>query len=180
MSAFIATRLSTVSSSVSPLLVDDTPMLRLMTSADRRFAAISNVVRVRVEFSKNRLNTERPRSNGTFFTSRSAIDANGTAVSRTRRMISAGRPSSVSRWVRSPPALSCGLRTARLGPEQQLAIPAARQHDRKIARDGKTDTGVGRLDRQLAAAAVDQHRELDASRPAVVEELVDRRADAAP
>jgi hypothetical protein len=29
MSAFIATRLSTVSSSVSPLLVDEKPMLRL-------------------------------------------------------------------------------------------------------------------------------------------------------
>ena len=62
-----------------PLLVDDTPMLRLITSADRRFAAISKVVRVRVEFSKNRLNTELcPRSNGTFFTSRSEIDAKGT------------------------------------------------------------------------------------------------------
>ena len=62
MSAFIATRLSTVSSSVSPLLVDDTPMLRLITSADSRLAAISNVVRVRVEFSKNRLNTELARA----------------------------------------------------------------------------------------------------------------------
>ena len=74
MSAFIATRLSTVSSSVSPLIVDDAPMLRLMTSADSRLAAISNVVRVRVEFSKNRLNTALPRSSGTFFTSRSPID----------------------------------------------------------------------------------------------------------
>ena len=84
MSAFIATRLSTVSSSVSPLVVDDAPMLRLITSADSRLAAISNVVRVRVEFSKNRLNTDRPRSSGTFFTSRSPIEANGTAVSRMR------------------------------------------------------------------------------------------------
>ena len=32
-------------------------MFRLITSADRRLAAISNVVRVRVEFSKNTLNT---------------------------------------------------------------------------------------------------------------------------
>jgi hypothetical protein len=31
--------------------------LRLTTSADSRLAAISKVVRVRVEFSKNRLNT---------------------------------------------------------------------------------------------------------------------------
>ena len=46
-------------------------MFRLITSADRRLAAISKVVRVRVEFSKNRLNTLLPRSSGTFFTSRS-------------------------------------------------------------------------------------------------------------
>ncbi len=36
----------------------------LNTSADRRLAAISNVVRVRVLFSKNRLNTLLPRSSG--------------------------------------------------------------------------------------------------------------------
>src|SRR5262245_14433886 len=157
MSAFIATRLSTVSSSVSPLLVDDTPMFRLMTSADRRFAAISKVVRVRVEFSKNRLNTERPRNSGTFFTSRSAIEANGTAVSRTRTMISAGRPSSVSRCVKSPAALSCGLRTARLGSQREAAFRVARQHDRQVAGDGETYARVRRLDRQFAAAAIDQH-----------------------
>ena len=77
-------------------------MLRLMTSADRRLAAISNVVRVRVEFSKKRLNTALPRSSGTFFTSRSAIDTNGSAVSRMLRMTSAGRPSSVRRCVSAP------------------------------------------------------------------------------
>ncbi len=46
-------------------------MFRLMTSADRRLEAISKVVRVRVEFSKNRLNTLLPRISGTFLTSRS-------------------------------------------------------------------------------------------------------------
>src|SRR6266700_5029752 len=66
MSACIAERLSTVSSRVSPLVEDDTVMFRLMTSADRRFAAISKVVRVRVEASKNRLNTDLPRRSGTF------------------------------------------------------------------------------------------------------------------
>src|SRR5881227_1254794 len=80
MSAFIATRLSIVSSSVSPFAVDDTPMFRLITSAERRLAAISNVVRVRVLFSKKRLKTALPRRSGTFFTSRSAIDTNGTGV----------------------------------------------------------------------------------------------------
>src|SRR5216683_121536 len=66
MSACIAERLSTVSSRVSPLVEDDTVIFRLMTSAERRFAAISKVVRVRVEASKNRLNTDLPRRCWTF------------------------------------------------------------------------------------------------------------------
>ena len=57
-------------------------MSRLITSADRRLAAISKVVRVRVEFSKNRLNTLLPRSSGTFFTSRSLTLVKLAAVSR--------------------------------------------------------------------------------------------------
>src|SRR6266446_1753570 len=82
MSAYIAERLSTVSRRVSPLVEDDTTMFRLMTSADRRFAAISKVVRVRVEASKNRLNTDLPRRSGTFFTSRSVTPTKDAAVSR--------------------------------------------------------------------------------------------------
>jgi hypothetical protein len=71
MSAAIADRLAMVSSSDSPLLAEERAMSRLITSADSRVAAISKVVRVRVLFSKNRLNTLLPRSSGTFFTSRS-------------------------------------------------------------------------------------------------------------
>src|SRR5881398_3312618 len=82
---------------VSPVAVEERAMSRLITSADRRVAAISKVVRVRVLFSKNRLNTLLPRSIGTFLTSRSAMEANGTAVSRIRPMTLAGKPSSVSR-----------------------------------------------------------------------------------
>src|SRR5258705_6106312 len=179
MSAFIATRLSTVSSSVSPLLVDEKPMLRLMTSADRRLAAISKVVRVRVEFSKNRLNTERPRNSGTFFTSRSAIDAKGTAVSRMRTMTSAGSPSSVSRCVSSPSAVSWGLRTARLGRERELAVIHTRKNDGEFARDGEARARVSRLDRQLATAPSDEHGGLDHCRAPQIEQLGDRRGNAA-
>ena len=93
-----------------PWRCDEVLMLRLMTSAERRLAAISKVVRVRVEFSKNRLNTLLPRSSGTFFTSRSATSVKGAARSRMPVRISRGRPSRVSRWISSPLALSCGLR----------------------------------------------------------------------
>ena len=57
----MAYRLSMVSSRVSPLAVDERPMSRLMTSAERRLAAISKVVRVRVEFSKTGLKTPAPQ-----------------------------------------------------------------------------------------------------------------------
>jgi hypothetical protein len=47
--------------------VDEVEISKLITSADKRLAAISKVVRVRVEFSKKRLNTLLPRSSGNFF-----------------------------------------------------------------------------------------------------------------
>ena len=65
-----------------PWPCDERAMSRLMTSADSRLAAISKVVRVRVQFSKNRLKTLLPRSSGTFLTSRSLTLRKVPAVSR--------------------------------------------------------------------------------------------------
>src|SRR5690554_4415739 len=110
MSACIAHRLSTVSSRLSPLAVELVDTFRLTTSADRRLAAISKVVRVRVEFSKNRLNTLLPRSTGSFLISRSATSVKGAAVSRMAVRVSRGSPSRVSRWRRPPFLSSWGLR----------------------------------------------------------------------
>src|SRR5205814_1193502 len=123
-----------------------------------------------------------PRSRGTFLTSRSAIDTNGTAVSRMRSMISGGIPSSVSRCCSSPPALSCGLRTwltCRGLDREPEPVCAAIEHHRQLARHRHAGPDVGSLDRQLAPTAVDQNRELDLLRAAVVEQLVDRGADRA-
>src|SRR4029079_16207038 len=127
MAACMAERLATVSSSDSPLVADETAMFRLMTSAESRYAAISKVVRVRVEGSKKRLNTLLPRSSGTFFTSRSVTPANDSAVSRICTRISRGSPSMESRCVSSPLALSCGLFTLLLQSELELALCAALQ-----------------------------------------------------
>ena len=77
----MAIKLSTVSKIVSPFDCDEVPTLRLITSADNRLAAISKVVRVRVLFSKNILQTVLPRSSGTFLISRSATPTNVSAVS---------------------------------------------------------------------------------------------------
>src|SRR5260221_12316695 len=152
MSACIAERFATVSSSDSPFEAEETAMLRLMTSADRRLAAISNVVRVRVEGSKNRLKTLLPRRIGTFFTSRSVTPANDSAVSRIWVRISRGRPSVGRRCWSSPFAFSCGLRSMLgLQNERELPVVAARKAQPLFGRH--LDAGAGGLgaDRQLPA-----------------------------
>ena len=83
-------------------------MSKLMTSADKRLAAISKVVRVRVEFSKNKLNTLLPRSKGTFLTSRSFTLTKLAAVSRMWVSVSLGSPSMESKCTNSPWLLSWG------------------------------------------------------------------------
>src|SRR5262245_22714033 len=54
----------------------------LTASADRRFAASSKEVRVRVEASKKRLMTVLPRRAGTFFIDLADTSLNDSAVSR--------------------------------------------------------------------------------------------------
>src|SRR5690606_6146618 len=186
MSASIAARLSIVSSSDSPFEVDDVLMLRLTTSADRRLAAISNVVRVRVEFSKNRLNTDLPRSSGTFLTSRSDTPTKLEAVSRMRWIISRDRPSIDSRWRSSPSGRSWGCsmvgsvapRVWQVSgkPQREAAVGLARELEAGVLGQVMDRPAVAGLDRQLAPAPVDEHCELDAARAAVVEELVQGRA----
>ena len=63
----------------SPLLAEDWAILMLSTSADKRFAASSKVVRVRVLGSKKRLTMVLPRSKGTFLTGRLPTPANDSA-----------------------------------------------------------------------------------------------------
>src|SRR6266851_5470664 len=178
MSACIAERLSTVSSRVSPLVEDDTVIFRLMTSAERRFAAISKVVRVRVEASKSRLNTDLPRRSGTFFTSRPVTPMKDAAVSRMWTRTSRGSPSIVSRCWSFPSPLSCGFRIGE--SQEELAALVARQPQKFACGHRKRGADVLRRDRQLPFAAVDQRRELDFSGAPIIEELVHRRAHGAP
>src|SRR5256714_6706567 len=177
MSACIADRLAIVSSRLSPFAVDERAMSRLMTSAESRLAAISKVVRVRVEGSKNRLNTLLPRSSGTFFTSRSVTPTNDSAVSRIWIRISRGNPSMDSRCCSSPAALSCGLGcTFRLQRQGELAVVGALQAQAHAFGNLHPGAAVLRANRQLPAAAVGEHHQRDAGRPAVVEQLVHRCA----
>ena len=62
----IAAIVSIVSRRLSPLLTLLDETAKFIVSALSRFAAVSKLVRVRVESSKNRLTTFLPRSAGTF------------------------------------------------------------------------------------------------------------------
>src|SRR2546426_1038694 len=71
-----------MSISDSPLLTEEVEAEMFTASAERRFAAISNEVRVRVEASKKRLMTVLPRRVGTFLIVRAETSLNDSAVSR--------------------------------------------------------------------------------------------------
>jgi hypothetical protein len=70
MSALSAWMFSAVSRRVSPLVVLELAASKAITSALRRFAAMSNAMRVRVLGSRKRLTIVLPRRAGTFFTLR--------------------------------------------------------------------------------------------------------------
>ena len=73
-----------VSLSDSPLSTREPEALSDMVSAERRLAASSKLDEVRVDDSKKTFTTVRPRSVGTFFTSRASTASNEAAVSRMR------------------------------------------------------------------------------------------------
>ena len=66
----IADNVSMVSRSDSPLFRLELDAIKVMTSADKRFAAVSKLSRVLVESSKNTLAIVRPRKAGTLGTCR--------------------------------------------------------------------------------------------------------------
>ena len=102
-SALMASRVCAVSFRDSPLETEEPFAAKLMTSADSRFAAASNEMRVRVESSKKRFTTVRPRSAGSFLISRSPTAAISSATSRRRSAFLAERSCVLSRcFTRGP------------------------------------------------------------------------------
>src|SRR5436309_157700 len=170
MSGAMAIRFSAVSISVSPFSTDDPDAVKLSVSAERRFSAISNETRVRVDASMNRLITSCPRSAGTFFTGRSLTSLKPSAVSR-MRLISSGVSGSMPRrsLERSPEA-----RNLLFHDQDFILVIRLDQlhldHFIRVGRDGFADH-VG-MDRKLAMAAVDQDGEHHLARPAEVDERV--------
>src|SRR6266478_1676490 len=95
-SGAIASRFRAVSSKVSPFVTLDVEMLTFTASADKRFAAISKDVLVRVEGSKKRFMIVRPLSAGTFLISRRETSRKVSAVS-SRCVISPAESSRIPR-----------------------------------------------------------------------------------
>ena len=92
-SGAIAWRLRAVSRSDSPFSTELPLAAKFKESADSHFSAVSKEKRVRVDASKKRLTTIRPRSAGTFLIARSPIDRIDSAVSRMSEISSGARVS---------------------------------------------------------------------------------------
>src|SRR5207249_4581943 len=89
-----------VSFSDSPLSTEEPAALIDITSAESRFAASSKLEDVRVEDSKKRLTTVRPRRVGSFYISRSSERAKLRAVPSRRTTSSRVRSAIEIRWRR--------------------------------------------------------------------------------
>ncbi len=179
MSAAMASRFCRVSNRVSPLLVEEVEMFRLSTSAESRLAASSKVVRVRVEFSKNTLQTVLPRSSGTFLTARSPTSRKESAVSSSSVSSSRDSPSMVRKWRSWPCWLSCrwcGVRLMAIsiggGGQSQLQGAWAGQFYPLARRQGQTGAKDVGADRQLTGVDVQQRNQSDGSGAAIIEQLV--------
>src|ERR671925_2362319 len=186
-----APSVSAVSLSDSPLSTAEPADLTDMTSADRRFAASSKDDDVRVDDSKKRLTTVRPRSVGSFFISRSSERAKLRAVPSRRSMSSRERSATDSRCRRSAEAGgSRSSRMTRMSPIVGLLFWAGDEQDAVdlvdldeldldplAARGRQVLADVVGTDRKLTVAAVGEAGELHASWAAVVEQRVDRGAD---
>ena len=101
MSAAIASKFHKVSRKVSPLEVLERAISILSTLAERRLAAASNVVRVRVEFSKNKFITVRPSSKLLVISWFCSLKKD-CAVSRIWVRVSLERPSMVKKCFKCP------------------------------------------------------------------------------
>ena len=162
-----------------------------ITSAESRFAASSKLDDVRVDDSKKRLTTVRPRRVGSFFISRSSERSKLRAVPSSR---STSSRVEVGDRDQVPARRRLGRREQVVAHERMSAIGVSSgieqdavdlvdldelHLDALAARRGQVLADVVGADRQLAVAAVGDDGELDARRPAVVEERLDRGADRA-
>ncbi len=126
----IAATVSTVSRSDSPLETEDPLAEMLITSADSHLPAISKLDRVRVESSKNRFTTVRPRSAGSFLTGRLATSAICSARSKIEVAVGRSTSAADNRW-----RIRCSPRTIRTSFTP--SVSASRTRTRSSAAVGR-------------------------------------------
>ena len=175
-SAPIASRVSAVSFRLSPLETLEPLAEKLITSADSRLAAASNEIRVRVESSKNRLTTVRPRSVGSFLISpllgggHLARRCRGSAIASCAAQVGGATAGAVMRATACRSRSGAVRRRVRPRPsDQDLVAPSIslEQHLDPLGAGGRQVLAdVVGADRQLAVAPVDQHGQPDGARAA--------------
>src|SRR6266851_4854872 len=183
MSGAIAIRFWAVSMRVSPFSTDDPEAEKLSVSAERRFSAISNDTRVRVDASMKRLMTSWPRSAGTFLTGRSLTSLKPSAVSRTS-VISSGESCSMPRRSLDLSdevfARICGLNL--LLHDQHFILTIELRHpdfDHFIGIGGNGFADHVGVNGKLAMAAIDQHCQHDGTRTSEIDQRVESGANSA-
>src|SRR5699024_836961 len=156
-SAPMACRVSAVSLRDSPVDRLEPFAEKLMTSAERRLAAASKLIRVRVESSKKRFTTVAPTRVGSLRSERDWVSAMCSAVAST---------DTASSRLRSPIEMKCLMPaplTDRGGPHDVDRILAVRLGELDVhalgAGGGEVLAHVVRPDGQLPVAAVHEHRE---------------------
>src|SRR5215471_2458124 len=174
-SGAMACRFRAVSRSDSPFSTELPFAAKERASAESHFSAVSKEKRVRVEDSKKRLTTIRPRSAGTFLICRSPIGRMDSAVSR-MSPISAAESSSVPRRSLERSAVGVNLSGGSLEDPDLVGAVGLLEHDLDDLALGRGDAlaDVVRLDGDLAVAPVDQHREANRAGPAEVDQAVQR------
>ena len=180
MSGLMASRLVAVSMRVSPLVVDDEAAVKLTPSADRRLAAISNEVRVRVDGFEEEVDHRLAAQGGHLLDGAlgdlqealAEIEDGGDLLGGqvlhaeevlVRKRVGSGHDPLLSR-----------------STTRSVSPRSAEHHaHRMLGRGLQAHADEVGLDGQLAPAAVDQHGELDQARPPVVEQHVHGRAHGA-
>ena len=167
----MASMVSTVSRSDSPFFSDEEPAAKESTSADIRLAAVSKDMRVRVESSKNRVATVRPRRAGTLGLARRPTSTKESATRST-----SADPLGVE--VVHAEQVG-GERAHRLtsSPERHAVVGDV---DHLVPAGGQVLAHVVGPDGQLAVAPVDHHRQLDHLGPSVLAQGVEGGPDGPP
>ena len=169
----MAASVFSVSTSDSPFETLEADAVIETASAPRRLAAISKLVRVRVEASKNRLTIIWPRKLIGFSWNQSGAAENAGAVENAFDLDSIQRLDSQQ---------SAGhlLSTSFPPATPSHAVDFLKLHFDDFVVGGLHHAAdIARFDGQLAMAAIDQHQQLHARRPSLVEQRVERGADGA-